>query len=55
MKLFPKILSEAALCLAVISLHYFIEDQINTCSETFLQLDDGLGLDFMKRQVSLLS
>ena len=51
-ELFPKILSEAALCLAVFCLHYFIEDQLRTSSQTLLQLDEGLGLDFMKRKVS---
>ena len=54
-EVFPKILSEAALCLAVFCLHYFIEDQVRTSSETLLQLDEGLGLDFMKRKVSFSS
>ena len=51
--LFPKILSEAALCLAVFVLHCFIEGE--TCSGNLLQLDEGFdGFNQMKRQVSLL-
>ena len=52
-EVFPKILSEAALCLAVFSLHQFIEDQVKTSCDTLLQLDEGFGLDFMKRQVKV--
>ena len=50
--LFPKILSEAALCLAVFCLHCFVEDQVKTCSGTLLQLDeDFVRFTSIKRQV----
>ena len=45
-ELLPKILSEAFLCLAVFSLHCFIEDQVETYSE------EGSGLNFVKIQAS---
>ena len=49
MEIYPKILSEAALCLAVFCLHCFIEDQVETCSGTLLQLDEGfVGFHFLK-------
>ena len=52
-EIYPKILSEAALCLAVFVLHCFIEGE--TCSGNLLQLDEGFdGFNQMKRQVSLL-
>ena len=53
-EVFLKVLSEAALCVAVVFLHKFIENEVKTSREPLMQSDEGFGLDFMKRKVSSL-
>ena len=53
-EVFLKVLSEAALCVAVVFLHKFIENEVKTSREPLMQLDEGFVLDFMKRKVSSL-